>query len=337
MARYRKLDLRVWSDEKFRELSALPPSGQSLWLYLILGPQTTNIPGLFESSEVAMADRLGWSLEAFREAFREVSREALPEGCLDPQKQPMAKADWKARLVWLPNALQYNRPESPNVVVSWGTVFDELPECDIKREAYQSLKAFAEGLGEAYSKAFDKAFRKPSPKAMPNQKQEQKQIQEQEQEQKQKELPVEHDRSTSVGSNPESENGREGKGSEAEATPLNGAVLRIFDHWKGAHRHPNARLDDKRRKVISKALDGYSEADLCQCISGYLNSPHHMGQNKRDTVYDDIELMLRDAKHIDAGLKFYAEPPRKDLSEQTRRVIDQTEDWEPPEVRRASN
>jgi hypothetical protein len=72
---------------------------------------------------------------------------------------------------------------------------------------------------------------------------------------------------------------------------------------------------------------------LCQAISGYCNSPHHMGQNEKNAVYDDIELLLRDAKHIDAGLKFYAEPPRTDLSAQTRRIIQQTEGWVPPEMR----
>jgi hypothetical protein len=112
---------------------------------------------------------------------------------------------------------------------------------------------------------------------------------------------------------------------------------RIFEHWQKTHQHPRAKLDDKRRRKILGALDlGYSEADLCQCITGYLNSPHHTGQNDRDTAYDDVELMLRDAKHVDAGLKFYHQPPRTDLSAQTRRIIDQTEDWQPPETRNAT-
>lgn len=146
MARYRKLDLRTWSDLKFRELSPLPPSGQSLWLYMVLGPQTTNIPGLFEATEITMIDRLGWTLEAFREAFAEASSKG------------MAKADWTARLVWLPNAPKYNKPESPNVVISWGNIFDELPECALKHEAYRQLKAFAKEWGEPYLKAFQQAF-----------------------------------------------------------------------------------------------------------------------------------------------------------------------------------
>lgn len=112
-----------------------------------------------------------------------------------------------------------------------------------------------------------------------------------------------------------------------------GAVNRVFAHWRTVHDHPRARLDAKRRKLIHNALKGYSEADLCQAISGYLNSPHHMGQNDRNTKYDDIELMLRDAKHIDAGLRFYANPPQRGLSTLTRRNVAATEDWVPPELR----
>lgn len=111
-------------------------------------------------------------------------------------------------------------------------------------------------------------------------------------------------------------------------------VDRVFLHWRETWGHPRAKLDEKRRRRIRDALRlGYSEADLCQAISGYRNSPHHTGQNDRDTVFDDLELLLRDAKHIDAGLRFYAEPPRTNLSAQTRRIIDQTADWVPPELR----
>lgn len=113
------------------------------------------------------------------------------------------------------------------------------------------------------------------------------------------------------------------------ASPADDSVLRVFEHWKLTHNHPRARLDDKRMKLVRKALEKYTEGDLCQAISGYKNSPHHMGQNERATVYDDIELMLKDAKHIDAGMKFFDQPPRTDLSEKTRRVISQTEEWKP--------
>lgn len=114
-----------------------------------------------------------------------------------------------------------------------------------------------------------------------------------------------------------------------------GPIERVFDHWRAAHRHPRSQLDDKRRKLIRAALETHSEADLCQAITGYLNSPHHMGQNDRATVYDDIEVMIRDAKHVDAGLKFYSDPPRIDLSAKTRANVAAIADWKPPELRNA--
>lgn len=159
MARYRKLDLRTWNDQKFRELTPLLPSGQSLWLYLVLGPHTTSIPGLFEASEVAMADRLRWPVEVFRKTFGEI------------YSKGMAKADWEARLVWLPKAVEYNRPESANVIISWAATFDELPECALKWEAFQSLSVFAKTLPKSFAETFGKVFAKVQP------------IQEQEQEQ----------------------------------------------------------------------------------------------------------------------------------------------------------
>lgn len=90
---------------------------------------------------------------------------------------------------------------------------------------------------------------------------------------------------------------------------FDGSVERVFDHWRRVMEHPRAQLDPKRRKVIRGALKAYPEADLCEAISGYLNSPHHMGENDRNTRYTAIELLLRDAAHVDAGLQFARAPP----------------------------
>jgi hypothetical protein len=60
-----------------------------------------------------------------------------------------------------------------------------------------------------------------------------------------------------------------------------------------------------------------------------------MGQNDRGTRYDAIDLFLRDAKHIDAGIAFARNPPRAGVSAITRANADATADWMPPEARRA--
>jgi len=133
----------------------------------------TNIPGVFSIGEMALAEQLEWSVEGLREGYRELFREGL------------AKADWKARLVWVPGAIRHNLPENPNVVLSWANTWDELPECDLKSEAFEGIKdalyARAEALGKAFEKGCRKGIGKGSPKGMANQDQDQDQDQEQDQ------------------------------------------------------------------------------------------------------------------------------------------------------------
>lgn len=167
VSRYRKIEVKTWTDDKFRRLSPIPACGQGLWFFLLTGPHTGPIPGLFRAGRLGMSEELGWSVEDFDKAFAEVFN------------QGMVKADFKARLVWLPKAIEHNRPESPNVVKSWRAEFDLLPECAMKFEALEALKASVSALGEGFAKAFEesfgKALSKASAKTMPNQEQEQEQ------------------------------------------------------------------------------------------------------------------------------------------------------------------
>ena len=173
MARYRKVDPRMWGDAKFRKLTPIPPCGQGLWVYLLTCPEATSLPGVIVAGEAGLAEALGWTLEAFRKAFRE----ALAEGLL--------RADTQHRIVWLPNGPKYNPPESPNVVRSWRDHWDNVPECPLKTEIYRGLRAFVEGLGEGFRKAFREAC--PDPEGLgsvdpsPNQEQEQEPDQDPEQ------------------------------------------------------------------------------------------------------------------------------------------------------------
>lgn len=41
MGRYRKIEVQMWGDEKFRSLSEIPPCAQGLWLYLLTGTHTS--------------------------------------------------------------------------------------------------------------------------------------------------------------------------------------------------------------------------------------------------------------------------------------------------------
>lgn len=86
-------------------------------------------------------------------------------------------------------------------------------------------------------------------------------------------------------------------------------VQRVFDHWREVWGHPHAKLDAKRKAAITAALKlGYEVVTLCESISGYKNSDHHTGKNERSAVFDELTLFLRDAAHIDAGLRHHQTP-----------------------------
>lgn len=107
-----------------------------------------------------------------------------------------------------------------------------------------------------------------------------------------------------------------------EKTPLSDKsdeCREVFEHWQEVMSHPRAKLDDKRRKKVNSRLkDGYTVDDLKQAINGCKKSPHHMGENDRATVYDGLELICRDAEHVDKfiavaegrGLKGQSAEPR---------------------------
>jgi hypothetical protein len=153
MSRYRKVDPRIWNDEKFCSLS---DDGKLLFMMLLTHPNMTAL-GAMRGTPAGLAEELGWLPGRLREAFGEAFAKAI------------VKHDERAHLIALPNFLKYNPPESPNVVKAWISALDLLPECTLKGEVLQG----AERLTGSLSPAFRKAFREAFAKAMPNQEQEQ--------------------------------------------------------------------------------------------------------------------------------------------------------------------
>jgi hypothetical protein len=150
MSKYRKVDVKVWNDTKFNSMSE---RGKLIFLFLMTHPNLMML-GAMRATVPGLAAEIHIPLEGFQEAFKEVIQKG------------MAKYDETACLVWLPNFLKYNRPESPNVVRSWAEAYDLLPESALKDVIIQRLKGFIEGLSEAFRKAFAEAFQE-LPEAFP--------------------------------------------------------------------------------------------------------------------------------------------------------------------------
>jgi len=78
-------------------------------------------------------------------------------------------------------------------------------------------------------------------------------------------------------------------------------VEKVFEKWvEATEKHPKrTKLDEKRRSVIRKALKTHSFEDVCDAVIGWKREPFYCGQNDRNAIYNSLNLLLRDAEHIE--------------------------------------
>lgn len=141
MARYRKIDPRIWNDAKFMRIG---PMGQMLFLYVLTHPNMTML-GMLRSTKEAIAFERGWDLSAYNQVFEL----ALTLGLIEYDT---------VGLIACPNFLKYNEPESITVVKSWGKIQDFLPECDLYFKYLKRAKEYCQKRGQAFENAFNEAF-----------------------------------------------------------------------------------------------------------------------------------------------------------------------------------
>lgn len=133
MGHYRRIDPRIWIDERFARLS---DDGKLLALHLLTSPRS-NMVGCFVQGQTDMAEYLGWSAKRLAEPFAELLSSGLIQ--YDPE--------W--RLVLIRNFFRYNPLENENQAKAAATVIDSLPA---NVEFFQHLKLFAEQLAKPFLK-----------------------------------------------------------------------------------------------------------------------------------------------------------------------------------------
>ena len=143
---YRKIDPRIWRDEKFRDFSR----DEKLIVFYCLTAQTNRV-GIFNFSPAMAAEELDMPLKAFMEAFRKVLK-SLRWGY-----------DERLRVLYIPTWWKYNKPENPNVVKGSLKDLKELP----KTELLHDFKVNLQYLPETFHKAFHEGFQEVFPKGLP--------------------------------------------------------------------------------------------------------------------------------------------------------------------------
>lgn len=169
MARYRKIDVRIWNDRKFRELD---DNAKLAFLLLLTHPDTNQL-GFIRSRSVSLAFDLGWQSDAMSNAIQTLCQ------------MGMVMADERAGLMFLPNFLKYNPPNGVNGAKSWAGLLDLLPECDLRDQALIRLKPLIDGLPEGTREGIPEDIMNAIRDAIRNGNPQPSRIQEQEQEQEQ--------------------------------------------------------------------------------------------------------------------------------------------------------
>lgn len=169
MARYRKIDVRIWNDRKFRELD---DNAKLAFLLLLTHPDTNQL-GFIRSRSVTLAFDLGWQSDAMSNAIQTLCQKG------------MLMVDERAGLMFLPNFLKYNPPNGVNGAKSWAGLLDLVPECDLRDQALIRLKHLIDGLPEGSREGIPKDIMDAIQDAIRNGNPQPSRIQEQEQEQEQ--------------------------------------------------------------------------------------------------------------------------------------------------------
>ena len=143
MGRYRKVDTRIWNDAGFGSLS---DDGKLAFLLVLTHPHMTSL-GAMRATVAGLAAELGWPLERFQRAFKE-----LTTGETDCA---LVEHDEQASFIGFRNFLKYNAPENPNVVTSWGSLLDLLPECAAKSRLITRVEQCVADRGENFLAAWE--------------------------------------------------------------------------------------------------------------------------------------------------------------------------------------
>jgi len=63
--------------------------------------------------------------------------------------------------------------------------------------------------------------------------------------------------------------------------------------------HPQSRPGEPaRRRIRDRMREGFSEQQCLTAIDGCHRSPHHCGENDRQTKYQSLDLIFRDSDHV---------------------------------------
>jgi hypothetical protein len=260
MRDYSKVGPQFWIGKTGKALRKQGVESQLVALYLMSSPHA-NMLGLYYVPKTFIAHETGLGMEGASKGL---------QGCIDAG---FCQYDEDSEVVWVIEMARFQ-------------IADQLSagdkQCKGVQNEYESLpeNPYLSAFYDMYAKAFHMSSKREitSPLQAPSKplaSQEQEQEQEQKQEQEQRHVE------------------------RRAASPDRDVVGEVFAYWQKTMNSPGSKLDDKRRKAIVNALKLYEPRQVCEAILGCSRSVWHMGQNDRHRKFNGLDLILRDAEHID--------------------------------------
>jgi len=107
-------------------------------------------------------------------------------------------------------------------------------------------------------------------------------------------------------------------------------IFYIINHYQ--KYHPKSMRVVKKnsgiyKKIEGRLIEGYSVEELCRAIDGQHQSPFHLGENKSQTQYLQLELVVRSGQKVDMFLEIFDKPKTSTLKPKTARSVRAAQEW----------
>lgn len=296
MARYHPISARFWSDPQVRLWS---DEARLLALYL-LTCRHRSLEGLYLLPPEYIAADLGWPVRKVNETLEHLEQEGF------------VAIDADAQVVLVRNALKYQPPKGAKQITGALSTLEQLPDTRLVGELVHVAETHAKPLADALSKRYPTPPDTPSIPHRPGIRDRTPPADTPSNGNPELESPT----STSTSTSNSEEN------TTVEPTRLDQAKetrgqreRQVFEAWITAtDRTDRTVFDDKRRRLIRRALDKFPLADVVDAVRGWRHSPHHRGENASATRFNDLELLLRDSAHIEKFRDLERANPGEDTS-----------------------
>lgn len=144
--RHRKVNTKIWGDAKFLEL---PAASKLVWLFLCTHPKMTSLGIVRETFDVLAMELDPKKTFSTQKAFTALCSGDIPFAVFDPDM----------KIIGLLDFAKNNLPESPSVIIGYGKIASELPECKLLGLQLLNMRnAIKENLTGKFISAFDNIF-----------------------------------------------------------------------------------------------------------------------------------------------------------------------------------